>query len=183
MRRLLLLLLGACVALSPSASADEGSRNDADEGGSQMALDVARIEHGHKKRGRSRLLLHTVVFQKPVESENLYQGFGGLMLLFDVDADPADDLALRFMLNPDQSVTSWMYGPGPRTRGFANFWRPNERTVKIEFPVRLLKVRLRSYRWRVLAAQDAPCHPQEPGEPTTDGCLDDTRWLSHKLSG
>ncbi len=179
-KKLSVILLMTVVAV-PSAWGDEASRRDRDEAGSQMKLDVARISHGHRRRERSRLLLHVVRFQDDVESRDFYGGFGGLQLFFDVDADKAYERSLRFFLNPDGSVTPVMQKPGPRVVGFANWWRPDPRTVKIEFPRSLLGNRVRNYRWRVGTAQNEPCEPDDPDGLQADGCFDGTRSLTHDL--
>lgn len=164
-----------------SASGDEAARRDRDEPGSQMKLDVARTTHDHKKQDRTRLLLHEVRFQDDVDSQDFYSGLGGLQLLFDIDDDRAEERAIRFILNPDGSVAAQMYKPGPKVLGYANWWRPDARTVKIAFPRSLLGKRVNRYRWRVLAAQNAPCEPNEPGGITAHGCIDKTRRLVHEL--
>ena len=178
------LLVGAVLAVSVAAGAtawgDEGSRRDADERGSNMELDVRRISHAHKKRHGTRLLTHTVRFDERVRSSDLYQGHGGLQLLFDVDGDPDADRGVRFFLNKDGSPYAAMLKGGPKVVGFANWWRPDGRTVVVEIPRRLLGPNVGTYRWLALTAQSAPCQPPEPDGPQADGCTDATKWLRHE---
>ena len=144
-----------------------------------MTLDVAEIGHGHARSGRTILLVHRIRFQSEVDSSDLYQGFGGVQLLIDVDRDRGYERAIRFVLNNDGSMAAEAYAPGPRVVGYANWWRPDARTVKIAFPKSLLKRDLRVYRWKVLTAQTAPCEASE--ETSADGCVDSTRTLTHRL--
>ena len=182
MKRAFVYIIAAVLGFTNMGLAlgDEGSRRDRNESGSQMRLDVARIAHGHRWRSRTRMLLHEVRLHEPVASRDFPDGFGGLQLLFDVDDDPRDERAIRFFINPDGRPTALLYKGGPRTLGFVNWWRPDKHTVKIEFPKSLLGKGIAEYRWRVLAAQSAPCDPNPPGM-YVDGCVDGTRWLVHKL--
>lgn len=175
-------LLISLLILVASANADEKSSSDPDDPGSQMALDLADITHRHEQLGRSRLLGHVVRFYDPVESSALYQGAGGLQLIFNTDRDSIRERLLKFSPNPDGSLTAAIYTRSGRVEGFVNWWRPDESSVAFSFRKALLKRRLTRYQWQATTAQDSPCDPSPPEGPVGDRCFDETDWLSHVVA-
>ena len=170
------------LAFDTLAFANSEFASDPDDPGTQMALDIVRFGHGHRRHESVRVLTHHVEFESAVDSTEFYQDFGGLQLYFDVNRSRAgDERTVRFRPNPDGTVSASMYSTSGAFRGFVNWWRPDDRTVTIEFRKSLLKKDLGRYSWRVDAIQDAPCEPGDPGAPPGGGCRDDTARLVHRL--
>lgn len=155
MRRALVRFL-ILTALATPAAALADTRSVEDPPNPNQELDPVRATSGHDE-SRKRVLVHTITTAEPTCCGGLYE------------------LTLRIWLphgkrsGPDRQivVTGNGYGPTPfeglvydrraRVRGQANVWRPDDRTLRIEFDRRLLRRKPTSYEW-VMLVQSA-CRP------------------------
>ena len=109
-------------------------------------LDIVKIRHGHAWPPRNDEVIHTIVMEEEWASDALdTQSLG---MCFDLDRDTDVDRCLFIKRNTDGSLYGYLEGTTV-FRGYARVWRPDDFSVKVRFPLRLLKDRkVTFYRWR-----------------------------------
>jgi hypothetical protein len=179
MKKAVLLAAVMVLGLTSAAQADRGSLSDPSEGGSQRIWDIERISHSHVTKSRTNLLRHTVRFYDDVSGTSFDQGFEGpgIQLHFEFNRRKAGpERTAYFGRNPDESLYVVVVGRDDRILGYANWFQPSPEEITIEFPKRLLRPGLKTYKWKATAISGPPC--EDTGAPS-DGCPDETRWLKH----
>lgn len=137
-----LLLLAA-----PSARGDAFTLSDPDD--SPGGLDISYVKHSHRtvQATGQRLLRHRLTTYEAWDTSVLARG-SRIYFFFNIDADADYERRLTINVSEDGTLYAEMDNPSSGwTRGYARVWRPNRRSVAIEFPTRLLKRDLAKYRW------------------------------------
>jgi hypothetical protein len=182
---LILLVLG----MVTSASADNRSFNDPND--TDGPFDIASVLEGHRhprQEERSNQLVHEMqMYEAWVNGEA--SSYTSLEFQFNLDHDESVERTLRITPNADDSLYAVMTDRRDRVRGYARVWRPDDRTVRVVFPLRLLKAGIQSYRWRAYTYHGIPdgetctIHTTSPGpqKPCIDTAPDDFGFNRHDL--
>lgn len=196
---LVVSLAAVLIGAATSARGSTASYDDADE--SASALDIARIRHSHRVlQSGQGILRHKLRTHDSWETSLLEQAeVAAISLHFDTnrDRDPATrgigfcgegyERIMRVKLNEDGSLYGEISNARNRILGYARVWRPDDRSVILEFPKRSLRKKLSSYHWCADTAYHEESQPSDQcGE--SDGvftlCTDRApkNWaLFHKL--
>jgi len=128
-------------------------------------MDLAEVEHGHRTTfGGGYVLTHTLRTHDAWGDDLFY---GARWDFFLPDGDRAPDRSLLLGRNSDGSFSAEMENSRD-VIGFANVWRPDDRSIRVEFPRRLLGKRVKSYRWKLYLSypcsrdEDVQCEPTTP---------------------
>lgn len=165
------------VAVPISAVADTKVVEDADD--TQGVFDIASVSHGHTER----LLLHTMTMYEAWENAVLaddstyvtftfYYGRGNFKFIT-VDVAPDGSLFAE--------IVRW---DGETVVGYAKVWRPDDRTLQIEFPKRALQRGLNRYSWDAHAVYRGPAGSEcaDP-HPCNDEMREaNTKFIVHRLN-
>lgn len=178
---LLVLLAVTATLFTGVANADFKRRTDGDD--SSGMLDLRSASHAH----RSGLLVHSVETYEPWENEILVDGLTRFNFLFSYRGSPRRQLVVE-VADDQQSLfaemSDWRTG---KIVGYAKVWRPDERSLRVEFPKRLLSRKLAKYRWSVSSGyhQSGP-PPCGDAEGVSTACTDhvpDSGMILHDLKG
>lgn len=147
MRRLLVGML--IFLLSSPALADTTVQEDPE---TDDIMDVVEATHGHHAAERG-VLAHTITMAEPWGNEDLEAAVINIRLSSDEGR-----LARRIWVdqNADGSLRTRVLGRKGNVLGHGNAWRPDERTLRVEFSKRQLSRRVDSYKWRVKVFQPCP---------------------------
>ena len=202
MQRLALLVaVTACLALlgvlEGAALAHERTIFDRDD--SPGPLDLAAARHRHRvliedtthppsSRRFTELSFRLVTFEgwtRDVLSAN--RNF--ISIEFQTDTDDNIDRCLVFTAGEHELLAGMYkrcrYSDDPLV-GTASASRPDDHSVHVAFPRRLLGRGVRAYAWRAVSsyedqAQESPCPaPTLPKEGGYGACTDVTRWTGHR---
>jgi hypothetical protein len=150
----------ALVSPSPVGFADTNETTDADDTPSPFDIKVAT--HGHRRlENGQRLIAHQMEMWEPWDSDLLKEAeVSQIVFSYDTNgrntsSDPANrDLCgfgferiLDIRIEEDGSLYAEMRNKKGRLAGYAKVWRPDDRSVRVEFKKRLLKRSLTRYRW------------------------------------
>lgn len=137
-------VLGLLVVAVPAALADNVTRSDPDD--STGGLDIASIAHSHSEG----VLVHRFSTYEAWDTAVLQDGLSYAKFNFFIDqryitatVDVEDDGTLYAEIRNFRTQ---------RIIGFAKVWRPDERSLRIEFPKRVLGRGVTSYRWSALTS-------------------------------
>lgn len=178
------LVLVACMVMGASAAADTTTLHDGDDSGS--ALDIATVTAGH---ARGHQLRYVITMEEPwsnsiLTNEGARSEATGISLPLKLKRGEGVDAAIYVGLNDDGSLYAEVFRS--RSRGYARVWRSNRRTVKLEFPERMLGRGLDAYKWKVRTSfhdpDSADCGTDDDGSAIT--CFDDapdTGFEQHRL--
>lgn len=174
MKRICALLALTLIAAVPTpVLANKKTVTDPDDVNGE--IDIQAVSHGH---GSNRTLVHRVEMFEEWLSSDLEPEESWIALLFDIDRDNFNDNRyLRIDYSEEEGLYADMYyqgisGPGEPI-GEVRVSRPDERSVKVRFPKRFIKKRLKVYRWRAITSfeDDGECS-SEPDSGDQGGCLD-----------
>lgn len=177
MKRLSVALVVALFLGIPSpGAADKKSVSDPDD--VNGALDIKSVSHRHARKGK---LVHAVTTLDPWEPPLLEGEETWLAMLFDVDKNQRDEFGENRYLRIDYTQEEGLHA-GMYTQGFGGpgefianvpVKRPDTYSVKVVFPKKLLKRKLKEYRWRAIASyeDDSEC-ASDPDSANQGGCLD-----------
>lgn len=147
------LIVGALLTAGQGARADKKVRSDPDD--SQGTLDIAAIEHRHDSRA---LLVHTVSMYEPWDTTVLEDGETQIRLFFYVRGRLTR--AMFVDVTPDGSLFGEVRNWGnAKVVGFAKVWRPDDTSIRIEFPRRLIQPHVARYGWSVGTSFHERGHP------------------------
>lgn len=139
--RVLVLASVVMVALGGQAGADDGSVEDARDTGDVM--DLAEASHGH----RFGLIEHGIAMHDPWRPDDF---LAAELYLWLPDGEPNFDR--RFLVLVDDEGR---FRVATHTSRHANAFQSSETSLTIQFPVKVLKRNLSSYRWK--AVLHYPC--------------------------
>lgn len=197
----MIVFVSAAVAVSVGpVSADFVEISDADENAS--ALDIKFAQHRHRRQDRGKsLLVHEVETYEAWDSSLLDTESVIASLIFHFDLDGAYDAPIRALgfcgegfertlevdVAPDGSLFAEMRRTHGPVYGYAKVWRPDNRTLRVSFPRRLLKRHLANYRWCVDTGYHDPSRIADDCGASDDRevfCVDrapDRRAKNHRL--
>lgn len=180
------LLTAALLAAATPALAGGGAFRDGDEQpfcetgdcDDTDYMDFRRLTFGH---GRSESVVrHGIRTLKRWKTKELGGRHGvTIHVHLDTDGDERVERSLRIRRKHGSLWAGMFRGKHLRKSvgGRIRVWRPDRRSVKVRFPVRMLGDEVRRYRWRVWWAQRAlAC----PGSCSTDSAPD-RGWYEHRL--
>lgn len=157
MKKLVLIALASVLVLPGQSFADGGRFKDPDEQPFCESpdpcpdtdyIDFERVTFGHARR--AGVLRHGIVTRERWKTKDMGGRHGVTIYLeLDVDGDRAAERMVR-MRRKDGELTARMFrGKHLRKRigGDLRVWRPNRRSIKVRFPLRLLGEDLDRYRW------------------------------------
>jgi hypothetical protein len=119
-------------------------------------MDAVEATHGHHS-SEEGLIVHTVTMAQPWDNSGL------VAISIKVRFPKADGKPARRVWvdqNPDGSLRARILGSRGQVLGHGNAWRPDDRSVQVEFSRELLGWKVTAYRWRVKIFQ--PCPPSQP---------------------
>lgn len=158
MKKLGLVVLASLLVFPGHALADGGGFRDPDEQPfcespgpcpDSDYIDFRRATYGHgRKAGVVRHGLHT---REPWKTKDMGGPHGVTIYLeLDVDGDRAAERMVRMRRKDGELWARMFRGKHHRKRigGGLRVWRPNRRSIKVRFPLRLLGDDLDRYRWR-----------------------------------
>ena len=172
-KAIVVLVAVAVVGVGTVAVADTTTVHDGDDTGS--ALDIADVTAGH---ARGHQLRYVISMEEPwsnsiLTNEGARSEATGISLPLKLKRGEGVDAAIYIGLNEDESLYAEV--AGPRGYGYARVWRSDERTLKLEFPERMLGRGLDSYKWKVSTSftdpESADCGTDPDGSAIT--CFDD----------
>lgn len=187
MRRLAIVVVAASLAVPGSAWADGGRFRDPDEQPfcetsdpcpDDDYIDFDKVTYGHGPT--ERVLRHGVHTRKGWKTKDMGGAHGvTIYFVFDTDGDPEGERTLR-MRRKDGELRGRMFRGkhlSKKVGGRLHVWRPDRRSIKVRFPVRLLGEDVDSYRWRAGWYQrGVAC----PGSCHTDSAPHNG-WFEHNL--
>jgi len=191
LKTVLALTLSATL-LCTSARADVQGVSDPQDM-PEDAIDIARAEHGHERYQQNvapfeyrRLLRHRLTMHESWTYDDPEQI--QIVLSFDTDGDPGAERELHLNVEDPKTPYAEMRNAKSRIVGYAKLLRVDDRSIEFTFPKRLLKKRLRTYRWRAFATSaftpPPECRPPNPPCPMPvpiDQVPDDGTWLRHRV--
>ncbi len=159
-RLITMIVLVASLAATP-ALADSTAVVDADDVADVM--DMAEAAHMHtEERG---VVAHSLSTYDPWASDEFFTA----EWFFYVPGGPRGaDRTLTVSQNPDGSFRAAVYDRSGTIRGFANVHRPDDRTIQVELPTRLVGRAIGRYRWKAFLHRpcsrdaDVQCEPVPP---------------------
>lgn len=151
------IVLATLVALVPAngVNADEQTREDP---GAEAPgpLDIRSIGHSHEDRG---LLVHSATTAESWSSSILQGGASTIEWFFLVKGE-VRRAGITKAAEDGTLYTEMIRWPTNRILGFAKTWKPDEQTIQVEFPRRLLGRGVEKYRWYVQTIFHQPDHPE-----------------------
>lgn len=185
MKKLAPLIVALLVSAAP-ALADGGAFRDGDEQpfcetggcGDSDYMDFRRLTFGH---GRNESVVRHGVRTIERWKTKVLGGRHGVTIHvhLNTDDDWRAERSLRIRRKHGELWAGMFRGKYLRKRvaGRVRVWRPDRRSVKVRFDVRMLGDDLERYRWNVSWAQrDIAC----PGSCSTD-TAPDRGWFEHRL--
>ena len=168
------LLMVTAAATSPvPAGADDETITDPDD--SSGALDIASASHGH---GNSeRFVRHTLTTYEAWDSSLLAASedpgstWGGIFFTLNSRAFCCGSGSIIVKANPDGSLYAIFRREGIRAYGRA--WRPDDRSVTVEFAKGDFARKLTAYKWQGISVYASPDNPECLGWMEATG----PRWL------
>ncbi len=160
MKRTALILAVAFLLLPAQVRADGGSFRDPDEEpGCETKdpcddsdyMDFRRVTFGHADA--SEQLRHGLETRRRWKTKRLGGRYGTTLAFdFNLDGDRRQERQLRIRRRDGQLRAGMFRGERwhKRVRGDVRVWRPDRRSVKVQFHVRLLRNGIASYRWRAV---------------------------------
>ena len=171
----------SALAVSPTA-ADVREVSDP-SGDTPGLLDIRSAAHRH---GQQRLIVHALSTYDEWDAATL-DGNSRIFWYFRVDGSLRRTAITRAA--PDGSLFTEVFrGPTNDLRGFAKTWRPDNHSVQIAFPRRLLGRGASTYSWYVQTIFHRSDHPDcgDEGGDVSNDCLDrapDRGWVRHSIGG
>lgn len=159
MRKLVVAALVSSLLVPGSAAADGGRFRDRDEKPfcenpdpcpDTDYIDFDRVSFGHGRT--ARVLQHGVHTRKRWKTKDMGGRHGvTISIAFDNDGDRSSERLLRMRRRDGELWARMFRGKGYRKQigGPLQVWRPDRRSIKVRFPLRLLGSELDRYRWRV----------------------------------
>ena len=145
-----ILVVGLLIpfGLPETAAANSKVVEDADD--IDGALDILSVGHGHHE-GR---LMHRMTMHESWDNSILSNDGSIYFTFYFLHGN-------HKAINIDVSADGTLYAEiirwdGETVLGYAKVWRPDERTVQIEFPKRALKRRLARYTWNANTVSKGP---------------------------
>ncbi len=134
------------------ARADRLVVNDPEDTDGQ--LDVATISHGHRRRGIVVQSFSTFNRWDTATFED-----GSTFAYFSIWH--SGDLKRRIYVDaaPDGSLYAEISNANGRVLGYAKVWRPDDRSLRVEFPRRTLGRKVHRYRWNLVTTFHNESHP------------------------
>jgi hypothetical protein len=139
--------------VSVPAHADTRAVEDAESGDT---MDAVEATHGHHPTEKG-VLVHTITMAQPWDNSDLVAISIKIRFSKD-DAKPARRVWVD--QNADGSLRARILGKRGQVIGHGNAWRPDDRSLQVEFSRKLLGRRIAAYRWRVKVFQ--PCPQSQP---------------------
>lgn len=142
--RLFVVLAVFAVLLPAIAVATTGGVDDADD--VDGPWDFKTAIHGHEWVEGKRFLRHRLETYEPWATEELADS--SLVILFDFEDGRSPDKWITITAAEDGTPYAEMFhADRRRVDGYAKVWRPDDRSIEVVFPRRLLKRGIRSYQW------------------------------------
>ena len=190
----------ACVTvfLTYAAFADELVISDpVGDKGPDMTFDIVSVSHSHSTATKNypRFLAHTIKTEADVSTSTLAQENTEIRINFDTKGDWRFErsVVVRFTsegISADMWRGGFPFGPGDFYEpndwiGFVRATRPDDRSVFVEFPRKLLgklaqKSNPNSYRWMVEVYR-MPWYKSFCGEGDASPCYDRAESARHRL--
>lgn len=187
-------MVAATLALSGAGIADERSVTDSPDHPGQMSFDIASASHEHSRRSSRypAFLSHTVVAANPVSAQTFAEEDIRIRFNFDMIGDEISDRSIELTMTADGfQGDMWKDGYPLLPEdfndpidwvGFVRITRPDDRSVRVEFPRKFLG-RLGkdgAYRWMVEVYR-MPGYSSWCGPNDAPPCYDRTKWVKHYL--
>lgn len=171
------LLMVIMEGVGPSALADSKTRKDADDAAGK--LDVQSVQWKHSS---GRLLIHHLTTYE-AWTNDVFQKGSYIFFSFKM-GDRRRQLFVS--TSEDGTLFGQMTDPDTgRIVGFAKVWRPDERSLQVEFPRRFLGRSVSRYKWEVTTNFHEEGHPecgtQGSGVISCPDRVPDTGRLAHDL--
>ena len=156
---MLSVVVASVALLSTKSQADTKLVQDADD--TAGALDVSEVGHSH---GQNRLLIHRLSTYESWSNDVLLDE--GTAFWFEFFPAGGNEKYVRVDVSPDGNlygeVIRW---DGETILAYVKVWRPDDRTIQIEFPKRILKLGLHRYSWNVASTFRQPGASECGGDP------------------
>lgn len=152
---LVTVIVLSVVAVAPHTLADTTVTSDPND--SPGRFDVKSVSHGHTRNG---LLTHKVTMWNTWNNGALRGDANQIRVSFNTDSDRVKEREMIIDLWRGSLFAEMRCYCNQRdvVVGFAKVWRPDESSIKVAFPRRLLRKRLSTYRWRVSTHYAKPWH-------------------------
>lgn len=166
-RRALVVVLLLCMAPT-QARADTAARRDESLEGTTF-LDIDEISHGH----RSGDLVHSLSTHQSWDADDL-DNKSRIVFKFNLDSDGAAERILRVDSDGKGGLIAVMSSGGGRRLGTVKTNRPDDRSVRVSFPRRLLRKGLERYVWRATTIAHGCDNPDTELDPIANSmrCFD-----------
>lgn len=148
------LLVGVLILLvSVPAYANTRAVEDAETGDT---MDAVEATHGHHSTEKG-VLVHRITMAQPWDNSDLVAVSINIRLS-KAKARPAKRVWVD--QNADGSLRTRILERRGQVLGHGNAWRPDDRSLQVEFSRKLLGRKITAYRWRVKIFQ--PCPQSQP---------------------
>lgn len=155
MRKNMLVVLLVLGLLQGTAFADTTTRTDGDD--ANGLLDLQSGTHTHLRRADSqRLLVHELRTHEAWREREWGDSY--VRVLFSTDDDPTWERQL-YVARTGGNFYAEMTSRRGKIVGYAKVFRPNRRTLRMEFPKALLPTGTDSYKWFATSVFSEPSHP------------------------
>lgn len=162
-----MMAMGVVGLMLISGSSVADTRPVEDERDTSQRVDPIEATHGHHDSLRG-VLVHTVQMAEPWAEGDL---LGMELQMWLGDGDASVDRLVHVGFNPDGTMYGLVDNERGRTIGYANVWKPDDQTVRLDLPRELVSRGARSYRWALTvsfacdAPEGAPCMPAKDRIP------------------